>query len=153
MRREDLPTMSTAPIDRVRRALAGLDVVGALPVVGMHPSRAYVLAATPQGLAIIAERRRTWGGGADHIVIRLANWSSVGLEVDPTGPGTGEPPTPRPGGRRSSAVVRVGRRAFQTLLEGAAGKQALREFMAAVQQCRPGERGYVDYDAASMLTR
>lgn len=148
MRLEDLSTLSSTSVELMSRALAGYDVMSALPVTGDRPDGDYVLAATPQGLAIVAERRAAGARRHHHVIIRWARWSAVHLGVEDV--------TPDEDDGAGLLIVRVGRKAFAALAQGGAGRQALRDFRLTVQRflrTDRGYRGYIDYDAASTLPR
>jgi hypothetical protein len=145
MRLQELPTVGSASIEWVCRALAGYEVMSAVPVMSDPLRGDTVLAATPQGLAIVADRRPKGEPDHHHTVIRWANWSAVHLAFD-TEPQRGDDDT-------GFLIVRVGRKAFAALAEGPVARQALREFRLTVQRLLRSDRDYVDYDAASTLTR
>lgn len=141
---DDLSSFTTLPVERIRSALSGHDIASVLPVSGGHPNRDCILAITPTGLAIVTERPRR-GQSMRSIVIRWARWQHVRLSADPELVGEDA--------SRFDLVVHVGREAFHALLEGPAGRIALRDFVVALQHGIRGCRGYIDHDAASTLVR
>lgn len=145
MRLEELSTVGTGTFEWVRRALAGYEVMSAVPVMSDPLRGDTVLVATPQGLAIVADRRSQGDPHHHHTVIRWADWSAVRLAIDHEvrrdDEGTG------------FLIVRIGRKAFAALAEGPAARRALRDFRLTVQRLLRSDRDYVDYDAASTLTR
>lgn len=145
MRLEELPAVGSASIEWVRRALAGYEVMSVVPVMSDPVRGDTVLAATPQGLAIVADRRPKHDPDHHHTVIRWASWSAVRLPIDSE--------LYRDDEDAGLLIVRVGRKAFAALAEGPVARQALREFRLTVQRLLRSDRDYVDYDAASTLTR
>jgi hypothetical protein len=93
----------------------------------------------------VADRRSKGGPDHHHTPICWAHWSAVRLPIDSE--------LLRDDEETGLLTVRVGRKTFAALAEGPAAQQALREFGLTVQCLLHSDRDYVDYDAASTLTR
>lgn len=127
MRFDELRDLTTLPSERLASAFRGERVLSVLPVSGSVSGEATILVATPTklGVATLARDRSRW-------VTRWAPWDAVGIRV-PCVMGAGRRRRSRD---RLRTAVRVGGRTFPSVLHGAPGQAALRDFARTVRARR-----------------
>jgi hypothetical protein len=122
MRFGDLAGHSSLPIDFVEQRFRNEDVLTVLPVVREVTPQESLLVATALNLAIVTADADPSSG---HWMTRWASWHSVTLDDE---------------GQLASQddvyalTVHVGGLAFQARLPGAAGRQAIRDFVLAASE-------------------
>ena len=125
MRISELAGLTSLSLEQLGAEVVGGHVVTALPVDTDHADRGSVLVATERRLGVVGHH----GDNVHEGLITLwAPWDIVSLETEGLVGRTGvdDPAT-------SHLVVRVGNRRFVAMLEGAAGKAAVDDFVLAVE--------------------
>ena len=125
MRISELGSLTSLPLEQLGADVVDGDVVTALPVDVDDADRGSVLVATKRRLGVVGHHGDTAHEG---LVTLWAPWDMVSLETEGQGSST-------TAGDHSSAhlVVRVGRRKYVAVLDGAAGQAAVDDFALAVE--------------------
>jgi hypothetical protein len=125
MRISELGSLTSLPLEQLGADVVDGDVVTALPVDVDRADKGSVLVATKRRLGVVGHHGDNVREG---LVTLWAPWDMVSLETEGQGSSTGA-------GDPASAhlVVRVGKRRFVAVLEGAAGKAAGDDFVLAVE--------------------
>ena len=125
MRVSELAGLTSLPLDQLGAHLGDGDVVSVLPVDVGRSDQGSVLVATKRRLGIVGHHRDSAREG---LVTLWAPWDMVNLETEGQDGsiGAGDPSS-------THLVVRVGNRRFLAVLEGAAGKAAVDDFVLAVE--------------------
>ena len=123
MQLRSLAAMTTLPLDLVARCIGDRDIVSAIPVETDRPAHESNLVATRSQVGVVSRRP----GGPDGLIVRWSTWADVRLGVFAGASDLADAATP------FGLVVHVGPRRYLALLEGPAGRVALRDFVVATQ--------------------
>jgi hypothetical protein len=128
MRVSELAGLTSLPLEQLGAHIGDGDIVSVLPVDVGRSDQGSVLVATKRRLGIVGHHRDS---ARDGLVTLWAPWDRVTLETEGQdgSDGAGEPSS-------SQLVVRVGNRRFLAVLEGAAGKAAVDDFVLAIESPR-----------------
>jgi hypothetical protein len=115
--------MTTLPLDLVARCIGDSDIVSAIPVETDRPAHESILVATRSRIGIVSRRL----GGHDRLIVRWSTWADVRLGAHAGSSDLADATAP------FGLVVHIGPRRYLALLEGPAGRVALRDFVVAAQ--------------------
>ena len=123
MQLNGLAAMTTLPLDLVDRCIGDHDIVSAIPVETDRPVYESILVATQSRIGVVSRRR----GVPDGLAVRWSSWDTVRLGAHVCASETADVSAP------FGLVVHIGGRAYLALLDGSAGRAALRDFVVATQ--------------------
>jgi hypothetical protein len=118
-----IAALTTLPLGLVARRVGDSDIVSAIPVETDRPAHESILVATRSRIGVVSRRH----GDPDGLAVRWSTWTDVRLGAHSGIDDLADAAAP------FGLVVHVGPRKYLALLEGPAGRVALRDFVVAAQ--------------------